>query len=165
MYAGPNAVQTPQEVYEQLSAEGYRVRYYRVPLTDGATPKVQYILNCDVIATPLICLAKRCHDGLQPSRTIVHGHRHPMQERDFDEFARHIRAAAPSDPLIFNCQLGGGRTTTGTIIGCLVRSFATDGNTATQSTNGTEASAGSQGPEEGVRCLQTGQPLVRQGIC
>lgn len=35
------------------------------------------------------------------------------QERDFDEFARHIRAAAPEDPLIFNCQLGGGRTTTG----------------------------------------------------
>lgn len=49
-----------------------------------------------------------------------------MQERDFDEFARHIRAAAPSDPLIFNCQLGGGRTTTGTVIGCLVRSFAAE---------------------------------------
>lgn len=35
------------------------------------------------------------------------------QERDFDEFARHIRAADREDPLIFNCQLGGGRTTTG----------------------------------------------------
>jgi Inositol hexakisphosphate len=43
--AGPNAVQTPQEVYEQLSEEGYRVRYYRVPLTDGATPKVRHILR------------------------------------------------------------------------------------------------------------------------
>lgn len=50
-----------------------------------------------------------------------------LQERDFDEFARHIRTAAPSDPLIFNCQLGGGRTTTGTVIGCLVRSFAAVG--------------------------------------
>lgn len=34
-------MQTPQEVYEQLAAEGYRVKYYRVPLTDGTTPKVR----------------------------------------------------------------------------------------------------------------------------
>jgi len=33
-------VQTPQEVYDQLAREGYRVKYYRVPLTDGTTPKV-----------------------------------------------------------------------------------------------------------------------------
>ena len=33
-------MQTPQEVYDQLAREGYRVKYYRVPLTDGTTPKV-----------------------------------------------------------------------------------------------------------------------------
>ena len=86
-----------------------------------------------------------------------------MQERDFDEFARHIRAAAPTDPLIFNCQLGGGRTTTGTIIGCLVRSFATDAEVATQSTNGAEESDGSRGPAEGVSCLQAILPSASQG--
>jgi Inositol hexakisphosphate len=73
-----------------------------------------------------------------------------VQERDFDEFARHIRAAAPSDPLIFNCQLGGGRTTTGTIIGCLVRSFAQDADTATQSETGAGAPNGSQQQAEGI---------------
>lgn len=112
--AGPGSVQTPQEVYEQLAAEGYRVKYYRVPLTDGTTPK----------------------------------------ERDFDEFARHIRAAEPNDPLIFNCQLGGGRTTTGTVIGCLVRSFMADvepgaapdiGSVETGSTNGRSTSGRSNG--------------------
>ena len=103
--------------------------------------------------------------SLQPFHMADPDHEHRLQERDFDEFARHIRAAAPSDPLIFNCQLGGGRTTTGTIIGCLVRSFATDGNTATQSTNGTEASAGSRWPAEGVCCLQPGQPSLIQRIC
>jgi Inositol hexakisphosphate len=91
---------------------------------------------------------------MQPLRTIEHGYAYPVQERDFDEFARHIRAAAPTDPLIFNCQLGGGRTTTGTIIGCLVRSFATDAEVATQSTNGAEASDGGRGQAEGVLCIQ-----------
>jgi Inositol hexakisphosphate len=77
-----------------------------------------------------------------------------MQERDFDEFARHIRAAAPTDPLIFNCQLGGGRTTTGTIIGCLVRSFAVDSDMATQSGQGAGVPNGSGQPAAGDQHLQ-----------
>ena len=81
-----------------------------------------------------------------------HNH-HLVQEHDFDEFARHIRAAVPTDPLIFNCQLGGGRTTTGTIIGCLVRSFALDAEAAMQSTNGADESGRSMGPAEGVLCF------------
>ncbi len=38
--AGPSVVQTPLDVYESLVREGYRVNYYRVPLTDGRAPKV-----------------------------------------------------------------------------------------------------------------------------
>lgn len=33
-------MQTPEEVYQALAREGYRVDYYRVPLTDGTAPKV-----------------------------------------------------------------------------------------------------------------------------
>lgn len=33
------AVQTPLEVYECLKAEGFRVEYARVPITDGKAPK------------------------------------------------------------------------------------------------------------------------------
>lgn len=38
--AGPASVQTPEEVYDALRRQGYRVTYYRVPLTDGTAPKV-----------------------------------------------------------------------------------------------------------------------------
>ncbi len=33
-------VQTPLDVYDSLVKEGYRVDYFRVPLTDGRAPKV-----------------------------------------------------------------------------------------------------------------------------
>jgi hypothetical protein len=36
--AGPDAVQTPAEVYAALAAEGLGVRYLRVPVTDGKAP-------------------------------------------------------------------------------------------------------------------------------
>ena len=79
--AGPESVQTPREVYDQLKKEGYRVKYYRLPLTDGEAPK----------------------------------------ETIFDVFYEHVKDVHPSDALIFTCQMGGGRTTTGMVIGCLIR--------------------------------------------
>jgi hypothetical protein len=36
--ASPDAVQTPAEVYRTLRAEGHRVQYVRVPVTDGRAP-------------------------------------------------------------------------------------------------------------------------------
>ena len=74
-------MQTPREVYDELKKEGYRVQYYRLPLTDGEAPK----------------------------------------ETIFDVFYSHVKDVPPSDALIFNCQMGGGRTTTGMVIGCLIR--------------------------------------------
>ena len=74
-------MQTPREVYDQLQKEGYRVKYYRLPLTDGEAPK----------------------------------------ESIFDVFYDHVKDVSPNDALIFNCQMGGGRTTTGMVLGCLIR--------------------------------------------
>ena len=79
--AGSESVQTPREVYDELKKEGYRVQYYRLPLTDGEAPK----------------------------------------ETIFDVFYSHVKVVPPSDAPIFNCQMGGGRTTTGMVIGCLIR--------------------------------------------
>ena len=79
--AGLESVQTPREVYDQLQKEGYRVKYYRLPLTDGEAPK----------------------------------------ESIFDVFYDHVKDVSPNDALIFNCQMGGGRTTTGMVLGCLIR--------------------------------------------
>ena len=81
LLTGPESVQTPREVYDELKKEGYRVQYYRLPLTDGEAPK----------------------------------------ESIFDVFYSHVKDVPPSDALIFNCQMGGGRTTTGMVIGCLIR--------------------------------------------
>ncbi|PSC67685.1 paladin isoform X1 [Micractinium conductrix] len=78
---GPDAVQTPKQVYEALVGEGYRVTYVRIPLTDGACPLA----------------------------------------RDFDTFYSAAAAAGPSDALIYTCQLGGGRTTMGMVVGSLLR--------------------------------------------
>jgi hypothetical protein len=40
---GPDAVQTPAEVYAALAQEGLAVRYLRVPVTDGKAPQ-----PCDI---------------------------------------------------------------------------------------------------------------------
>ena len=83
--ADPQAVQTPKEVYQALKAEGYRVNYHRVPLTDGVAPG----------------------------------------EAAFDMFFEHLKDARAEDPLVFNCQMGSGRTTTGMVMGCLIRMHTT----------------------------------------
>ena len=78
-------MQTPKEVYQALKAEGYRVDYHRVPLTDGVAPG----------------------------------------EAAFDMFFEHLKDARAEDPLVFNCQMGSGRTTTGMVMGCLIRMHTT----------------------------------------
>lgn len=88
-YAGPDSVQTPREVYENLTRQGYRVEYHRLPLTDGKAP--------------------------QPSA--------------FDAIYDGVSKADPHCPVIINCQMGGGRTTTAMVVACLVRN-ATFGNFA-----------------------------------
>ena len=81
MRAGSEDVQTPREVYEALAAQGYRVQYHRVPITDGSSPR----------------------------------------ESIFDQFYQAILHTRRADPVVFNCQMGAGRTTTGMVIACLVR--------------------------------------------
>ncbi len=47
------------------------------------------------------------------------------REAACDAVFRVVRAAGQSDPIIFNCQMGAGRTTTGMVIACLTRTFTT----------------------------------------
>lgn len=74
-------VQTPLEVFKSLEAEGFPIKYARVPITDGKAPK----------------------------------------SSDFDTLAINISSAAKDTAFVFNCQMGRGRTTTGTVIACLVK--------------------------------------------
>ncbi|XP_071715447.1 uncharacterized protein [Rutidosis leptorrhynchoides] len=76
-----NVVQTPLEVFKSLEADGFPIKYARVPITDGKAPK----------------------------------------SSDFDTLALNISSASKDTAFIFNCQMGRGRTTTGTVIACLVK--------------------------------------------
>jgi hypothetical protein len=59
--AGPDAVQTPAEVYAALAAEGLGVRYLRVPVTDGKAPSAGDIdaIMRQVGSAPCVVLARR----------------------------------------------------------------------------------------------------------
>ncbi|RHN49114.1 putative protein-tyrosine phosphatase [Medicago truncatula] len=74
-------IQTPLEVFKSLEAEGFPIKYARVPITDGKAP----------------------------------------ERSDFDILANNIASAAKDTAFVFNCQMGRGRTTTGTVIACLVK--------------------------------------------
>ncbi|PNY08399.1 paladin-like protein, partial [Trifolium pratense] len=76
-----NVIQTPLEVFKSLEADGYPIKYARVPITDGKAPK----------------------------------------SSDFDTMAFNIASATKNTAFVFNCQMGRGRTTTGTVIACLVK--------------------------------------------
>ncbi|KAI9082587.1 hypothetical protein K1719_035456 [Acacia pycnantha] len=76
-----HSIQTPLEVFKSLQAEGFPIKYARVPITDGKAPK----------------------------------------SSDFDTMAVNIASSPKDTAFVFNCQMGRGRTTTGTVIACLVK--------------------------------------------
>ncbi|XP_028770949.1 paladin isoform X2 [Neltuma alba] len=76
-----HSIQTPLEVFKSLQADGFPIKYARVPITDGKAPK----------------------------------------SSDFDTMAVNIASSPKDTAFVFNCQMGRGRTTTGTVIACLVK--------------------------------------------
>ncbi|KAM6541335.1 hypothetical protein CsatB_005782 [Cannabis sativa] len=76
-----DAIQTPLEVFKCLEADGFPIKYARVPITDGKAPK----------------------------------------SSDFDTLAMNIASSSKDTAFVFNCQMGRGRTTTGTVIACLLK--------------------------------------------
>ncbi|KAG2430310.1 hypothetical protein HYH02_013787 [Chlamydomonas schloesseri] len=83
--SGPEDVQTSAEVYAGLTGQGFAVKYFRVPVTDGTSPA----------------------------------------EADFESILRSILDWGLDNPVIFNCQLGIGRTTAGMVIAGLVHLYST----------------------------------------
>ncbi|XVE73576.1 hypothetical protein DITRI_Ditri11bG0129700 [Diplodiscus trichospermus] len=78
-------------------------------------------VNSDSIQTPLEvfkCLEK---DGfpIKYARVPITDGKAPKSS-DFDTLAANIASASKNTAFVFNCQMGRGRTTTGTVIACLV---------------------------------------------
>ncbi|EXB44485.1 hypothetical protein L484_013904 [Morus notabilis] len=80
-HVNSDAIQTPLEVFKCLEADGFPIKYARVPITDGKAPK----------------------------------------SSDFDTLAMNIASSSKDTAFVFNCQMGRGRTTTGTVIACLLK--------------------------------------------
>lgn len=97
---------------EEILADGNRI------LKD----KIVKIVDSMLVETPRQVLEK-----LQAENYRVNFIRIPLTDgtcpkpKDFDLFYGAAAAARPNDALIYTCQLGGGRTTTGMCIGALLR--------------------------------------------
>ena len=74
---------------------------------------------------------KEVYQALKAEGYQVDYHRVPLTdgvapgEAAFDMFFEHLKDARAEDPLVFNCQMGSGRTTTGMVMGCLIRMHTT----------------------------------------
>ncbi|KAA3471475.1 paladin-like [Gossypium australe] len=91
-----DSVKTPLEVYEELQVEGYLVDYERVPITDEKSPKE---LDFDIV-------------WMWKSVDAIYVFLH-------DVMVNKISQADISTEVVFNCQMGRGRTTTGMVIATL----------------------------------------------
>ncbi|XP_038683541.1 paladin isoform X2 [Tripterygium wilfordii] len=79
-------------------------------------------VNFDSVQTPLEVF-KCLDDGGFPikyARVPITDGKAPKSS-DFDTLAANIATASKDTALVFNCQMGRGRTTTGTVIACLVK--------------------------------------------
>ncbi|KAL1914564.1 uncharacterized protein VTP21DRAFT_8189 [Calcarisporiella thermophila] len=130
-------VQTPAEVFSEFIAEGYRVSYARIPITDEQAP------------IPLV----------------------------FDQLVERIKGLGKGDDVLFNCQMGRGRTTTGMVIACLMNMILnhdTDVYSLTTSTpadrrlpitpGGTEESDPTREEDDSLRYLQGEYKLILQVV-
>ncbi|KHN43392.1 Paladin [Glycine soja] len=79
-------------------------------------------VTSDVIQTPLEVFKSLEAEGLpiKYARVPITDGKAPKSS-DFDTLANNIASAAKDTAFVFNCQMGRGRTSTGTVIACLVK--------------------------------------------
>ncbi|KAG4132644.1 hypothetical protein ERO13_D08G045766v2 [Gossypium hirsutum] len=79
-------------------------------------------VNSDSIQTPLEVFKSLEDDGfpIKYARVPITDGKAPKSS-DFDRLAANIASASKDTAFVFNCQMGRGRTTTGTVIACLVK--------------------------------------------
>ncbi|XP_034904213.1 uncharacterized protein [Populus alba] len=79
-------------------------------------------VNSDSIKTPLEVFKGLVTDGfpIKYARVPITDGKAPKSS-DFDTLAMNIASASKDTAFVFNCQMGRGRTTTGTVIACLLK--------------------------------------------
>jgi len=118
-----DVIQTPLEVFKSLEAEGFPIKYARVPITDGKAPErsdfdilanniasaakdTAFVFNCQVISYSFISYALSVMNAFIICSSPV------LVFLSFSFLAANISLIS---------QMGRGRTTTGTVIACLVK--------------------------------------------
>ncbi|XP_021769913.1 paladin-like isoform X2 [Chenopodium quinoa] len=79
-------------------------------------------VNCDSIQTPhevFSCLEAEGYPIMYARVPITDGK--APKSSDFDTLAKNVASASKDTAFVFNCQMGRGRTTTGTVIACLLK--------------------------------------------
>lgn len=79
-------------------------------------------VNCDSIQTPrevFSCLEAEGYPIMYARVPITDGK--APKSSDFDTLAKNVASASKDTAYVFNCQMGRGRTTTGTVIACLLK--------------------------------------------
>ncbi|XP_047324882.1 paladin-like [Impatiens glandulifera] len=79
-------------------------------------------VSADSIQTPLDVFSSLEGEGfpIKYARMPITDGKAPKSS-DFDEMAQNISSASKDTAFVFNCQMGRGRTTTGTVIACLLK--------------------------------------------
>uniref|UniRef100_A0ACD5X255 Uncharacterized protein n=1 Tax=Avena sativa TaxID=4498 RepID=A0ACD5X255_AVESA len=79
-------------------------------------------VNDEAVLTPLEVYKRLDSEGLpiKYARVPITDGKAPKSS-DFDTVAMNVATACEDSALVFNCQMGRGRTTTGTVIACLLR--------------------------------------------
>uniref|UniRef100_A0A803M784 Paladin n=1 Tax=Chenopodium quinoa TaxID=63459 RepID=A0A803M784_CHEQI len=79
-------------------------------------------VNCDSIQTPHEVFSRLEAEGypIMYARVPITDGKAPKSS-DFDTLAKNVASASKDTAFVFNCQMGRGRTTTGTVIACLLK--------------------------------------------
>lgn len=79
-------------------------------------------VNLDSVQTPLEVFSCLEYEGypVKYARVPITDGKAPKSS-DFDTLAKNVASASKDTAFVFNCQMGRGRTTTGTVIACLVK--------------------------------------------
>jgi len=119
-----NRVQTNAHLSRQ-GLLSYRI--YAQQLKPGYSVMIKEARESELAGSEDVQTPREVYEALASQGYRVQYHRVPItdgsspREAIFDQFYQAIWQTRRADPVIFNCQMGAGRTTTGMVIACLVR--------------------------------------------
>lgn len=117
-----------EDVLREAAAFHGRVLVSREEPLPGSTMTMVTEVHEVVQGPAAVMTAREMAIALVAEGYLLTYHRVPLTDNmapcasDFDAFYKVLRHADPDAPIVFNCQMGVGRTTTGMVVACMLRS-------------------------------------------